>query len=163
MAPGCSLPTPAKMVSNAMFITDDFAHKIDIKWYFIFALICVRPPPFFGSAIGQLTQYSVNSALLGACLRLSRSKQTAVSCGFCEFAFLFVSAWFRVNKLSDSNTDVQALKISSTQFQQRVSVSRIKRIQSQIFSMQPGLPVQLNTGVSKNVPRTQESRCTFSS
>ncbi|XP_032182961.1 ATP-binding cassette sub-family A member 17-like isoform X2 [Mustela erminea] len=54
--------------------------------------------------------------------------------------------FMRVKKLSDSNTDVQALKISSTQFQQRVSVSRIKRIQSRIFSMQPGLPVQLNTG-----------------
>lgn len=114
--------------------------------------------PLVGKFNIQLIQY-----LLRACLRLFKSKQTEVSCDFCEFAFLFVLAWFRVNKLSDTNTDTQALKIPLMQSQRRVPISRIKRIHSRIFSIRSGLPIQLNTGVSKDFKCMQEGRSGFSS
>ncbi|XP_034526466.1 ATP-binding cassette sub-family A member 17-like, partial [Ailuropoda melanoleuca] len=56
--------------------------------------------------------------------------------------------FIRVNKLSDTNTDIQALKIPLMQSQRRVPISRIKRIHSRIFSIRSGLPIQLNTGLS---------------
>ncbi|XP_072607402.1 ATP-binding cassette sub-family A member 17-like [Vulpes vulpes] len=54
----------------------------------------------------------------------------------------------RVNKLSDTSTDIQALKTSSMQFQLRIPISRIKRIHSRIFSLRSGLPIHMNTGLS---------------
>uniref|UniRef100_A0A8C0M003 ABC transporter domain-containing protein n=1 Tax=Canis lupus familiaris TaxID=9615 RepID=A0A8C0M003_CANLF len=55
----------------------------------------------------------------------------------------------RVNKLSDTSTDIQALKTSSMQSQLRIPISRIKRFHSRIFSLRSGLPIHMNTGVSK--------------
>ncbi|XP_077618904.1 ATP-binding cassette sub-family A member 17-like [Crocuta crocuta] len=57
----------------------------------------------------------------------------------------------RVNKLADSSTEIQALKIPSIQSHHligRVPVNRIKRIHSRIFSIRSGLPVHPNTGLS---------------
>uniref|UniRef100_A0A8C0LZ47 ABC transporter domain-containing protein n=1 Tax=Canis lupus familiaris TaxID=9615 RepID=A0A8C0LZ47_CANLF len=54
----------------------------------------------------------------------------------------------RVNKLSDTSTDIQALKTSSMQSQLRIPISRIKRFHSRIFSLRSGLPIHMNTGLS---------------
>ncbi|CAD7683421.1 unnamed protein product [Nyctereutes procyonoides] len=54
----------------------------------------------------------------------------------------------RVNKLSDTSTDIQALKTSLMQSQLRIPISRIKRIHSRIFSLRSGLPIHMNTGLS---------------
>uniref|UniRef100_F6XIP8 ATP binding cassette subfamily A member 17 n=1 Tax=Equus caballus TaxID=9796 RepID=F6XIP8_HORSE len=57
--------------------------------------------------------------------------------------------FIRVNKLVDSSTDIQAIRLSSVHSQQlinRVPVNRIKGVHSRIFSIQSGLPIQPNTG-----------------
>uniref|UniRef100_A0A8C9DCA9 ABC transporter domain-containing protein n=1 Tax=Panthera leo TaxID=9689 RepID=A0A8C9DCA9_PANLE len=64
--------------------------------------------------------------------------------------------FIRVNKLTDSSTEIQTLKIPSIQSHHligRVPVNRIKRIHSRIFSIPSGLPIHHNTGVSKYFTR----------
>ncbi|XP_076998238.1 ATP-binding cassette sub-family A member 17-like isoform X4 [Tamandua tetradactyla] len=57
----------------------------------------------------------------------------------------------RVNKLVDSSTDLQTVKLPSLHSHSlvdRVPVDRIKRFHSRIFSVQTGLPIKPNTGFS---------------
>lgn len=62
--------------------------------------------------------------------------------------------WFRVNKLMDSNTDLQIIKLPSFHshpLMSRVPVNRIRRLHSRIFSIPSGLPIHPNTGVSRYI------------
>ncbi|VFV46341.1 atp-binding cassette sub-family a [Lynx pardinus] len=57
--------------------------------------------------------------------------------------------FIRVNKLTDSSTEIQTLKIPSIQSHHLIGgvpVNRIKRIHSRIFSIPSGLPIHHNTG-----------------
>ncbi|XP_076998248.1 ATP-binding cassette sub-family A member 17-like isoform X14 [Tamandua tetradactyla] len=59
--------------------------------------------------------------------------------------------FIRVNKLVDSSTDLQTVKLPSLHSHSlvdRVPVDRIKRFHSRIFSVQTGLPIKPNTGFS---------------
>ncbi|XP_071067543.1 ATP-binding cassette sub-family A member 17-like [Dasypus novemcinctus] len=59
--------------------------------------------------------------------------------------------FIRVNKLVDSNTDIQAIKLPPVQSESlvdRVPVDRIKRFHSRIFSLKTGLQIIPNSGFS---------------
>ncbi|KAB0347715.1 hypothetical protein FD754_012572 [Muntiacus muntjak] len=59
--------------------------------------------------------------------------------------------FIRVNKLMDSNIDLQIIKLPSFHSHplvSRVPVNRIRRLHSRIFSIPSGLPIHPNTGVS---------------
>ncbi|XP_052615064.1 ATP-binding cassette sub-family A member 17-like isoform X5 [Peromyscus californicus insignis] len=63
--------------------------------------------------------------------------------------------FIRVCKLADSSTNILTEKRPSIQPHprvHRVPVDRIKYLHSRIFSMQTGLPIKLNTGISFNRP-----------
>lgn len=81
-------------------------------------------------------------------------------CDFEKLYFLLSLVWFRVNQLVDSGIDVQAIKNPSVHLHpvvNRVSVDRIKRLHSRIFSLPSGLTIHSNTGVSRYFKCMQES------
>lgn len=81
-------------------------------------------------------------------------------CDFEKLYFLLSLVWFRVNQLVDSGIDAQAIKNPSVHLHpvvNRVSVDRIKRLHSRIFSLPSGLTIHSNTGVSRYFKCMQES------
>ena len=72
--------------------------------------------------------------------------------------------WFRVNKLMDSNIDLQIVKLPSFHSHplvSRVPVNRIRRLHSRIFSIPSGLPIHPNTGVSRYIKCKKEVSVPF--
>lgn len=75
-------------------------------------------------------------------------------CDFENSHFFVFLVWFRVNKLMDSDIDLQIIKLPSFHSHplvSRVPVNRIRRLHSRIFSIPSGLPIHPNTGVSRYI------------
>ena len=85
-------------------------------------------------------------------------------CDFESSHFFVLLVWFRVNKLMDSDIDLQIIKLPSFHSHplvSRVPVNRIKRLHSRIFSIPSGLPIHPNTGVSRYIKCRKQVSVSF--
>ena len=85
-------------------------------------------------------------------------------CDFESSHFFVLLVWFRVNKLMDSDIDLQIIKLPSFPSHplvSRVPVNRIKRLHSRIFSIPSGLPIHPNTGVSRYIKCRKQVSVSF--